>query len=186
MPGVYADNDFDCAGFAVGIVDEEKTWGSKRVRVGDVLIGVASSGFHSNGFSLLRKVFEKDLDQYSQQLLVPTALYVKMCAELAALDIHAAAHITGGGLENVPRILPENTVAEIKAWEFPELFQEVQRRTRISAREMMDTLNCGLGFVLVVPPEQAAAVLAICSKHHRSWELGRVTTGSGEAQVRVL
>ena len=108
MPGVYANGDFDCAGFAVGVVDEDEALGLNKVVRGDVLLGVASSGFHSNGFSLLRKVFEKDLDDWKEELLKPTALYVQMVKNLqhAQIQIHALAHITGGGIENIPRVLP--------------------------------------------------------------------------------
>lgn len=179
MPGVYAAKDFDCAGFAVGVVDEDEAWGPKKVKAGDILIGVASSGFHSNGYSLLRKVFEKDLAQYADELLKPTALYVKMCEELSGqVKIHAAAHITGGGIENIPRVLPEFTRAVLTPWEMPPLFLEVQKRTGMSTEEMRGTLNCGLGFVFILPAEESDRALSLISKHHPAWRLGRVETFS--------
>lgn len=148
---------------------------------------MASSGFHSNGYSLLRKVFEKDLAFYADQLLVPTALYVKMCEELSGeVKVHAAAHITGGGIENIPRVLPEFTRAVLQSWELPPLFQEVQKRTGMTIDEMRGTLNCGLGFVVIVSAAEAEKTLKIVSRHHRAWHLGRVEkSDSKEPQVEV-
>ncbi len=155
MPGVYHGNDFDCAGFAVGVVDEEKTLGAHRVKKGDCLIGVASSGFHSNGYSLLRKVFENDMDQWVDQLLTPTALYVRLFKALnQAVELHALAHITGGGIENIPRVLPENLKWKKKDWVWPDVFREVQNRTGMSDGKMLETLNCGVGLVIILSPEQ--------------------------------
>ena len=187
MPGIYAGKDFDCAGFAVGVVDEDEAWGPQKVKAGDMIIGVASSGFHSNGYSLLRKVFEKDLDRYVDQLLTPTALYVKMCDELSGeVSVHAAAHITGGGIENIPRVLPEFTRASLQAWELPPLFQEVQKRTGTTIEEMRGTLNCGLGFVVIVSEKELDKALKIISKHHKAWILGGVEISSEkEPQVSV-
>jgi phosphoribosylformylglycinamidine cyclo-ligase len=156
MPGVYQKHDFDCAGFAVGIVDEEKAWGPHRVKAGDILLGISSSGFHSNGYSLLRKVYEKDLEKNRELLLRPTALYVQVVKQLKSqlksdLEIHAAAHITGGGVENIPRVLPDHLKMKLNSWQWPEEFLEVQRRTGMSDQQMLETLNCGVGFVLVLP-----------------------------------
>lgn len=187
MPGVYAGRDFDCAGFAVGVVDEDEAWGPAKVSVGDVLIGVESSGFHSNGYSLLRKVFEKDLEKYVDELLKPTALYVKMCEALAKeVSVKAAAHITGGGIENIPRVLPANTEAVIQAWPLPPLFQEVCRRTGMSAEELRGTLNCGLGFVVIVSPQDKDKALKAIAPFYKTWELGRIEKSPRtEASVRV-
>jgi phosphoribosylformylglycinamidine cyclo-ligase len=152
MPGVYQANDFDCAGFAVGIVDEDKAWGAHRVKSGDRIYALSSSGFHSNGYSLLRRVFEKDLATWKDVLLTPTALYVRVTKAIQAqTEIHAAAHITGGGIENIPRILPEGWDWERRQWSWPEPFKEVQRRTGLSSNEMLTTLNCGIGFCYVAP-----------------------------------
>ncbi len=153
MPGVYRAPHFDCAGFAIGMVDEDERLGAQRVRVGDVLLGVSSSGFHSNGYSLLRKLFEKDLAAWLDILMKPTALYVKLAKALMASQlVNAIAHITGGGMENVPRVLPKGTQALLKTWPFPEPFLEVQRRSEMSAQEMLESLNCGVGLVLAVSP----------------------------------
>lgn len=176
MPGVYTPPDFDCAGFSVGIVDRPKILGAHKVKVGSRLLGLASSGFHSNGFSLLRKVFADDLEKWKDTLLTPTALYVKVA--LAALQtdgVQAIAHITGGGMDNIPRVLPENTKAELKAWSWPEAFLEVQRRTKMSEQKMLETLNCGIGLVIVVEPAKWQEVVAVVQKSgHKSFDLGEV------------
>lgn len=189
MPGVYQPGDFDCAGFAVGVVDEDKTLGPHRVKVGDRLIGVSSSGFHSNGYSLLRKVFESDLEIWAEELLRPTALYVSLMKSLMQEDlVSAAAHITGGGIENIPRVLPAGVVAELQAWTFPSPFLEVQKRTGLSDLEMMKTLNCGIGFVLVVEPTHFSRVRG-CIENHGfiSHDLGFVRAGaSPQAEAEVI
>jgi phosphoribosylformylglycinamidine cyclo-ligase len=174
MPGVYREKDFDCAGFAVGVVDEEQTLGAHRVQKNDILIGVSSSGFHSNGYSLLRRVFENDLEKWADELLKPTALYVKLFKELKkTVGLHALAHMTGGGIENVPRILPTQLQWQRKDWAWPESFREVQRRTQMSDEQMMKTLNCGVGLVLVIPPEEKSAARSVIERFgFQSFELG--------------
>jgi phosphoribosylformylglycinamidine cyclo-ligase len=174
MPGVYAEKDFDCAGFAVGIVDEDNALGAHRVRSGDRLLGVSSSGFHSNGYSLLRKIFADDLAEWKDVLLKPTALYVKLMAELQkTCELHAAAHITGGGIENIPRVLPPHLTWKPKYWTFPAIFQEVQKRTQMSDDEMRKTLNCGIGFVLVLPEKfYAAAAAIVMQQGFTTYDLG--------------
>ena len=177
MPGVYKPGDFDCAGFAVGVVDEEKTWGAAKVQPGDRVIGVSSSGFHSNGYSLLRRVFQDDLDQWKDILLFPTALYVKLTQEIKrqAITVHAAAHITGGGIENVPRVLPTGWTWKRKDHKWPEPFREVQRRTKMTDDEMLRTLNCGIGFTFIVPETSVTAVHAtIRATGFESFDLGEV------------
>jgi len=174
MPGVYNPPDFDCAGFAVGIVDQDKALGPQNVQVGDVLIAVESSGLHSNGYSLYRKLFEKDESQFLDQLLVPTHLYVKMMKSvMKKINVHAAAHITGGGLDNLPRVMPQNTVAELSPWEFPKIFKEVQRRAEMSDLEMMQTTNCGIGFVLFVSPKDVSETLGLIEHAgFKAWNWG--------------
>ncbi|PWU17622.1 MAG: phosphoribosylformylglycinamidine cyclo-ligase [Bdellovibrio sp.] len=155
MPGVYQGNDFDCAGFAVGLVDEAKAWGAHRVQAGDRVFAFSSSGFHSNGYSLLRRVFAEDLPHWQEELLKPTALYVNLVKRLQtqAVEIHAAAHITGGGIDNIPRVLPEGWQWNRRDWPWPSPFREVQRRTGLSDEEMMKTLNCGIGFCVITRPQ---------------------------------
>lgn len=176
MPGVYKPGDFDAAGFAVGVVDEEDMLGPSRVEAGDQIVGVSSSGFHSNGFSLLRKLFESDLDQWVDQLLVPTALYVNLVLELKKQGlIKAVAHITGGGMENLPRVLPRGTEVKLVDWAWPDNFIEVQERSRLSREEMLKTLNCGVGLALICGPSNVAQVESIVKSHnHLTFALGRV------------
>jgi phosphoribosylformylglycinamidine cyclo-ligase len=176
MPGVYQAKDFDCAGFAVGVVDEEKALGAHRVRKGDILIGVSSSGFHSNGYSLLRKVFSEDLNQWADELLKPTALYVKLFKALqSAVELNAVAHITGGGIENIPRVLPAELEWKQKKWDWPEPFREVQRRTKMTDDEMLKTLNCGIGLVLILEASsRQMAVRIIESMGFKAMDLGEL------------
>ncbi len=190
MPGVYSQKDFDCAGFAVGVVDEVKALGPHRVQEGDVVIGVSSNGFHSNGYSLLRKVFEKDLETWIDYLLRPTHLYVALMKTLLdkKIPLHAAAHITGEGIENVPRVLPSHLAWEGKAWKWPEPFIEVQKRTGMSSQEMLRTLNCGVGFVLMAPASERAAIeTSIQSCGFTSFDLGLIVSRktSGEEIIGI-
>ena len=176
MPGVYHDRDFDAAGFSVGIVDEEKILGSHRVSVGNRVIGVSSSGFHSNGFSLLRKIFEQDLDKWRDLLLTPTHLYAGLVLKLAREGrLNAVANITGGGMENIPRVLPRGTVLPLIDWAWPEAFGLVQDRSGMSRVEMLKTLNCGIGLALVVKPEHVSAIEAeAVAQGYRTYDLGTV------------
>ncbi|MGZ3692213.1 MAG: phosphoribosylformylglycinamidine cyclo-ligase [Pseudobdellovibrio sp.] len=156
MPGVYQNTDFDCAGFSVGVVDKEKMLGPHLVQDGDVILGLESSGYHSNGYSLIRKVFEGQYEQYRDWLLEPTRLYVAAAQLLKKqFDIHAISHITGGGIENLPRVLPEDLKANVKKWELPECFKEVQKRAAIGDQEMRITFNCGMGLMVMINKGQA-------------------------------
>lgn len=176
MPGVYAPLDFDCAGFAVGVVEESEIWGASRVRVGDRLIALPSSGFHSNGFSLLRKVFAEDLGEWRDALIVPTRLYVDVLMKLKEKDlVRAAAHITGGGLDNSVRVVPENTHLRFSGWKIPAPFWEVKSRTHMDWHQMLSTLNCGLGMILIVSPAHVSAVLQTSQTlGHAAFEVGVV------------
>lgn len=181
MPGVYEKNDYDCAGFCVGVVDEDKVIDGKSVKVGDVAIGLASSGFHSNGYSLLRKVFEKDLKDYADFLMTPTRIYVHFVKELRdKIKIKAMAHITGGGiLGNIPRVLPENTALKIHKWPWPDPFIEVQKRTNMSAHQMLETLNCGVGYVIIVDPKDTPVIAELAKGYGWSqWNLGPIVKHS--------
>lgn len=164
MPDIYAAGEFDCAGFSVGVVDKEQAFGSHRVKNGDRLLAVKSSGFHSNGFSLIRRVFAEDLDQYKDELLEPTALYPELVSALktAAVEISAIANITGGGMDNIPRVLPEGCVADLKPWSVPELFLEVKKRADLDWPGLLRTLNCGIGLVLVVASQQFERAVEVC------------------------
>ncbi len=168
MPGMYQGDDYDLAGFSVGIVEKSAILTGDKVRQGDVLLGLASSGPHSNGYSLIRKVIETsnadlkaNLDgrPLGEALLAPTRIYVKsLLALLKEVDVHAFAHITGGGLtENIPRVLPDGTAARIDTsrWQRPAVFGWLQDQGRIAEDEMLRTFNCGIGMVVCISPEDA-------------------------------
>ncbi len=180
MPGVYHDGDFDCAGFSVGLVDEDEMLGPDRVKTGADLIGVSSSGFHSNGYSLLRKLFDKDLDAWRDRLMRPTHLYPRLVLKLQAEGLlQAVAHITGGGMENVPRVLPRGTRVRLLDWSWPDEFVEVQDRSGLSRVEMLKTLNCGIGLVLVVDPKHSDRVRRVCEgTGYKTFVLGAVEPGA--------
>ena len=188
MPGMYEGEDYDLAGFAVGVVEKSEIIDGSKVKAGDVLIGVASSGAHSNGYSLLRKVIEvsnadlnQDLDgrPLADVVMTPTRIYVKsMLALVKALPVHAMAHITGGGLPgNLPRVLPAgcDAVIDESSWTWPPLFQWLQRAGNIERFEMYRTFNCGVGMVVVVPADQAdAAIAQLASTGDQAWRIGHI------------
>ena len=177
MPGMYHGGDYDLAGFAVGAVERKKILPAKNVRAGDVILGLASSGPHSNGYSLIRKIVEvsgyglKDAAPFAkgqtvaQALLTPTRIYVKpiLKALKKGLDIKALAHITGGGFtENIPRVLPKGTVAaiDLPAVPFPPVFRWLAQQGGVTEAELLRTFNCGVGMIVVVKPADAKAVMA--------------------------
>jgi phosphoribosylformylglycinamidine cyclo-ligase len=188
MPGMYADGDYDLAGFAVGIVEKSRILDGRLVRAGDVLLGLASSGPHSNGYSLIRKIIEvskADLEQpcgdvsLGDALLAPTRIYVRPLLDLMARQpVHALAHITGGGLlENVPRVLPPGTLARIRpdAWARPPVFQWLQAAGQVPEREMLRTFNCGIGMVVIVPAEGVdSAVEFLSGAGIEAWPIGEI------------
>jgi len=199
MPGMYGEGDYDLAGFCVGIVEKDQIIDSSKVAADDVLIGIASSGPHSNGYSLIRKVLEvsrADLSQacgettLGEALLAPTRIYVKSIhALLDQVDVHAMSHITGGGLlENLPRVMPENTRAQIAAnsWELPEVFKWLQQQGNIDSQEMYRTFNCGIGMVVVVNAEDAdTAIETLIKAGEKAFKLGEITSSNGAADVVV-
>ena len=193
MPGIYHDNDFDAAGFSVGIVDEEKTLGAHRVSIGNHVIGISSSGFHSNGYSLLRKVFEDEIargdEEWVKKLMVPTHLYANVVLELVRAEkLNAVANITGGGMENIPRVMPKGTVLPLIDWAWPDEFVTVQDRSGLSRDEMLKTLNCGVGLALIVSSENATFVRTTVEKHgYRAIPLGTLKEANNpgaEPEVR--
>ena len=184
MPGFYADSTYDLAGFAVGAVEKSKVIDGRTVRAGDVILGFQSSGFHSNGFSLIRKVFsKKELSSaIGRTLLTPTRIYVRPILELIhRISVGAVAHITGGGLyDNLPRVLPKGLTARIvkKSWPIHKLFAEVQNRARYSERQMYHTFNMGIGMVVVLKRLDAALAQQILRKQGvDSWIIGVVEKG---------
>ncbi len=182
MPGFYPEDEYDLAGFAVGVVDKEKIFDKNTVRPGDVLLGIPSSGVHSNGFSLVRKVFGEEAlrGPLGAALLTPTRIYVKEVLALAeALPVKACAHITGGGFfENIPRALPEGIAARIEkaAVRVPEIFNEIAKAGHIPERDMFNTFNMGVGMCVVVAPEHAQQALALLPD---AYLLGQCVAGEG-------
>ena len=172
MPGMYSGEDYDLAGFCTGVVEESKIIDGTRVSPGDVVIGLPSSGPHSNGYSLIRKVIEvsnANLNEslgdktIAEALMAPTRIYVKpLLSLLKEVDVHAISHITGGGFwENLPRVLPDNASIRIdaNAWEMPEVFNWLQKAGNITDSEMFRTFNCGIGLAIVVSESDKDATL---------------------------
>ncbi len=195
MPGMYHKGDYDLAGFTVGVVEKSKIIDGHDVRVGDKLIGLAASGPHSNGYSLIRKILEvskADLNQavgnrtLADALMEPTRIYVKsMLSLLRQVPVHAMAHITGGGiLENVPRVLPNGTKAVIdsKSWELPPVFQWLQQAGNVERTEMYRTFNCGIGMVISLPESEIdTAVSLLKNMGETPYLIGHVaSSGSGD------
>ncbi|OAM33845.1 phosphoribosylformylglycinamidine cyclo-ligase [Eikenella corrodens] len=201
MPGMYPEGEYDLAGFAVGVVEKSKVINGRSIRPGDVVLGLASNGAHSNGYSLIRKIIERsnpDLDAefdggktLRQAIIAPTRLYVKpILAALKKFEIKGMAHITGGGLtENIPRVLPENCVAQIDAqsWPLPKLFQWLQQAGNVERQEMYRTFNCGIGMAVIVPAEQAEAAQAFLTEQGETvYRLGTIRERAGsEHQTQV-
>ena len=200
MPGMYATGEYDLAGFAVGIVEKSRILSADRVRPGDVLLGLASSGAHANGYSLIRRVLEcsgADLNApfgdstLGETLLTPTRIYVKPILELLRrLPVAALCHITGGGLtDNLPRVLPTGTRAKIDlhSWRWPPVFAWLARTGRIGTDDMLRTFNCGIGMVVCVAEAQVDAATRLLEDNgERVCRLGRVESGSGPARVEFL
>ena len=187
MPGMYKEGDYDIAGFAVGIVDKDKIINGKDIKVGDKLIGIASSGVHSNGYSLIRKVF-KNLDEdfnekaIWEELLTPTKIYVKpVLSLLEKFNIKGMAHVTGGGFyENLPRMLSEEGLSIVinkNSYEIPEIFKKLME-LGVKEEEMYNTFNMGIGFVLCVEEDEVEEVLKELSKQgEKAFEIGYINAG---------
>ena len=200
-PGVMPEDDYDLAGFSVGLVDEEKIIDGRRLSAGDALIGLGSTGVHSNGFSLVRKVLDvehadltsprEDLGGRSlgEALLAPTRIYVRAVKALlaAGVDIHAVSHITGGGFyENVPRMMTEGLTARIdlKSFPRPAIFDVIQKAGNIPERDMYNTFNMGLGMVLALPAAQAQQALEVLSAAgEAAWQVGEVVPGEDGVEL---
>ncbi|AWK42482.1 phosphoribosylformylglycinamidine cyclo-ligase [Photorhabdus laumondii subsp. laumondii] len=201
MPGMYHGEDYDVAGFCVGVVEKSEIIDGSKVQAGDALIALAASGPHSNGYSLIRKILavsntdpeatELESKSLADHLLAPTKIYVKSLLSLIEqVDIHAIAHLTGGGFwENIPRVLPENTQAQINesSWQWPAIFNWLQQTGNVSRHEMYRTFNCGVGMVIALPPtavEQAIELLTAAGE--KAWQIGTIATlKEGEQQVVI-
>ncbi|PUW75316.1 phosphoribosylformylglycinamidine cyclo-ligase, partial [Cronobacter sakazakii] len=199
MPGMYHGDDYDVAGFCVGVVEKSEIIDGSKVADGDVLVALASSGPHSNGYSLVRKILEvsgadpqtTELDgkPLADHLLAPTRIYVKPVLELIEkLEVHAIAHLTGGGFwENIPRVLPDNTQAVIDeaSWQWPAVFNWLQQAGNVSRHEMYRTFNCGVGMVIALPAAEADnAVALLNSLGETAWKIGAIK--ASDAQERVV
>lgn len=200
MPGMYHGEDYDIAGFCVGVVEKSEIIDGSKVRAGDQLIALASSGAHSNGYSLVRKILAVSGQSpdtvyqgktLAEQLLAPTRIYVKPVLKLIkSLPVHALCHVTGGGFwENIPRVLPENTKAVINgdSWQWPAIFTWLQEQGNVETYEMYRTFNCGVGMIIAVPAEQLDAALSLLrAEGENAWHLGEIQTATAdEKQVYI-
>ena len=201
MPGMYPAGEYDLAGFAVGAVDKEAIINGTTIAAGDVVLGLASSGAHSNGYSLIRKLIEKsgiDFDSdfngkpFRDVVMAPTRIYVKPLLKLmAAMSVKGMAHITGGGItENIPRVLPAGLTAEIKkgSWAMPPLFTWLQAQGNVLDEEMYRTFNCGIGMAVIVAKEQTEAAIALLkAEGEQVWQIGHIrASNAGEAPTVVM
>jgi phosphoribosylformylglycinamidine cyclo-ligase len=200
MPGMYEGEDYDLAGFCTGVVEEDDIIDGSQVKVGDVLIGLASSGPHSNGYSLIRKILEVSGTELTAQLdgkpladalMAPTRIYVKSLLKLIKeSQVNALSHITGGGLlENIPRVLPDNAKAVINtdSWTLPPVFTWLQEKGNVEPTEMYRTFNCGVGMVICVPAEKQEEALSIlAAANETAWVIGSIAEAKdGEEQVEL-
>jgi phosphoribosylformylglycinamidine cyclo-ligase len=198
MPGMYHGADYDLAGFCVGVVERSQVIDGKKVAAGDAVIGLASSGVHSNGYSLVRKLVERaKADEHTElagqklfdRLLTPTRIYVKsMLALSARLPVHGFAHITGGGLtDNIPRVLPEDldVILQTSAWPKDPLFDWLAKTGNINSTEMHRTFNCGIGMVIILPKaEVSSALTQLQATGEQAYLIGEVQPGTGQVQFR--
>jgi phosphoribosylformylglycinamidine cyclo-ligase len=201
MPGMYPVGEYDLAGFAVGVVEKAHIITGADIKPGDVVLGMASNGAHSNGYSLVRKIIERsnpDLNakfdgerSLADCIMAPTRIYVKpLLALMQTLTIKGMAHVTGGGItENVPRVLPQNVVADIdsKSWQMPRLFDWLREGGNVAEQEMFRTFNCGIGMVVVVSKEDAAkAISQLQAAGEKVWQIGHIRSRNGdEHQTQV-
>jgi len=200
MPGMYDGDDYDVAGFCVGVVEKEDIIDGTKVAAGDALIAVGSSGPHSNGYSLIRKILDVSKADKNEvlegktvveHLLEPTKIYIKSGLKLIEKhSVHAISHITGGGFwENIPRVLPEGTKAVIdgSSWEWPVIFKWLQEKGNVDTHEMYRTFNCGVGLIIALPQEQAKSAVELLEKEgENAWIIGQIANAtSDEKQVEI-
>jgi phosphoribosylformylglycinamidine cyclo-ligase len=193
--------EYDLAGFAVGVVEKANIITGEHIKPGDVVLGMASNGAHSNGYSLVRKIIERSHPDLNAKfdgdhtladcIMAPTRIYVKpLLALMQTLTVKGMAHITGGGItENVPRVLPQNVVADIdsKNWQMPKLFDWLREQGNVAAQEMFRTFNCGIGMVVIVSQADAAkAISQLTAAGEKAWQIGQIRARNGdEHQTQV-
>ena len=199
MPGMYHGNDYDVAGFCVGVVEASEVIDGSQVKAGDILIALGSSGPHSNGYSLIRKIIEvANVDVHAdlqgkpvlEHLLEPTRIYVKsILSLLEKYKVNAISHITGGGFwENIPRVLPDDVTAQINAtsWQWPAIFSLLQDQGNVSTHEMYRTFNCGVGLLLAVEKEDANDIIQFLNDAgENAWNIGQLITKIGDDSVII-
>jgi phosphoribosylformylglycinamidine cyclo-ligase len=200
MPGFYPDGEYDIAGFAVGVVDRDRIIDGSSIRPGDIVIGLPSSGLHSNGFSMVRKIFfgmaKLSTGDYipelgctlGEELLKPTRIYAGTVLELIEnFEIKGIAHITGGGFfENLPRVLPKgrDIIVRRSSWEVPPVFHLIQKTGDVDEREMFSTFNMGIGLVLITSPYEGDKLVSLLkTKGEKACIIGEVVDGNGEVKV---
>ena len=200
MPGMYPPGEYDLAGFAVGAVEKSKIITGATIVPGDAVLAIGSSGAHSNGYSLVRKIIERAGAKQSDDLggrplgdvvMEPTEIYVKPLLKLISeINVKGMAHITGGGLvDNVPRVLPENTQAVLHrdSWQMPELFRWLQMKGGVADAEMVRVFNCGIGMVVIVSPEQIdAAIKSLTAEGLKAWTVGEVVERPKDAPQTIV
>tara|TARA_R110000751_G_scaffold55346_1_gene118658 strand:+ start:49288 stop:50325 length:1038 start_codon:yes stop_codon:yes gene_type:complete len=199
MPGMYHGEDYDVAGFCVGVVEADDVIDGSRVAHGDALIALGSSGPHSNGYSLIRKIIEVSESDtsdtlegkaLSEHLLEPTRIYVKnVLTLLEQVQVNAISHITGGGFwENIPRVLPQGTKAVIDgaSWQWPAIFNWLQEKGNVTTHEMYRTFNCGVGLIIALPSDKAAQAIDILKDlGENAWQIGHIEKSDSEQQVEI-
>ena len=201
MPGMYPEGEYDLAGFAVGVVEKSKIITGNDIKPGDVVLGMASNGAHSNGYSLVRKIIERSHPDLNAKfdgertladcIMAPTRLYVKpLLALIETLTVKGMAHITGGGItENVPRVLPQNVVADIdsKSWQMPKLFEWLRDQGNVAALEMYRTFNCGIGMVVIVSQADAGkAISQLQAAGEKVWQIGQIRARKGDEHQTLV
>lgn len=193
MPGMYAEDEYDIAGFSVGVVEKEKLIDGSKVEVGDTIVGIASSGVHSNGFSLVRRIITESMDNYDtpfegstigETLLTPTKIYIKPVLEVIKnVDVHAICHITGGGFdENIPRVVHDDQGILINegTWPILPIFKYLEKTGNIPHREMFNVFNMGIGMMIIVKPADADKVIKILEeKGEKAYKIGEITNQKG-------
>jgi len=199
MPGMYDDGEYDLAGFCVGVVERSKLIDGSKINDGDVIMGLPSSGIHSNGFSLVNKIIETtntsldeiiDGDNLGELLLQPTIIYTNIIlALLKYFDIHGLCHITGGGLtENAPRVIPDGLLANIdtNSWKRSTVFDWLQKKGQVDNQEMLRVFNCGIGMLVVLPEDQANEAIKLCQENnHQAVKIGEIKKSSSNQKISL-